>query len=269
MFAIAPSYLFAQTLTSSVSSLPSFGNCVINLATAAQKFTIGGSGLTNNVKLTPPASFEIATNCVSQYTSNPIFLNIDSGILSSTTVFVRLSPSLIGNVNGAINIESIGANEINISVSGVSVNWSIPTANGEYYGSTTDLSGAELKTALYNKISAHTVISYSGLWNTYATTDYFYNGKVWDIYSTNICGITPYDFTFGTNQCGNYSKESDCYNREHSFPQSWFGSASPMGSDMFHIYPTDGKVNGERSNYPYGEVSSATFTSLQGGKLGA
>ena len=269
MFAVAPSYLFAQTLTCSVSSLPSFGNCVINLATAAQKFTISGSGLTNEVIITPTASFEIATNCVSQYTSNPILLNIDSGILTNTTVFVRLSPSVIGNLNGTINVKSIGANDINIAVSGVSTNWNIPTANGNYYISTIDLSGAELKTALYNKISGHSVISYSGLWNTYSTTDNFYNGKVWDIYSTNICGLTPYDFAFGTNQCGNYSKEGDCYNREHSFPQSWFGSASPMVSDMFHIYPTDGKVNGERNNYPYGEVSSATYTSLQGGKLGA
>ncbi|MFZ4796415.1 MAG: endonuclease [Bacteroidia bacterium] len=266
---IAPFQLFAQTLTSSVSSLPSFGNCVINLATAAQKFTISGSGLTNEVTLTTSTSFEIATNCVSQYTSNPILLNIESGILSNTTVFVRLSPSVIGNVSGTVNIKSIGANEVNISVSGVSTNWNIPTANGNYYSSTTDLSGAELKTALFNKIAAHSVTSYSGLWNTYSTTDNFYNGKVWDIYSTNICGVTPYNYSFGTNQCGSYSKESDCYNREHSFPQSWFGSASPMVSDMFHIYPTDGKVNGERNNYPYGEVSSATFTSLQGGKLGA
>jgi endonuclease I len=268
IIAFAPIYLFAQNLTSSVSSLPSFGNCVINLATAAQKFTISGNGLTNEVIITPTASFEIATNCVSQFTSNPILLNIDSGILTNTTIFVRLSPSVIGNVSGVINIKSIGANDINIAVSGVSINWNIPTANGNYYSTTTNLSGAELKTALYNKISGHSVTSYSGLWNTYNITDHFYNGKVWDIYSTNICGVTPYDFTFGANQCGNYTKESDCYNREHSFPQSWFGSASPMVSDMFHIYPTDGKVNGERNNYPYGEVSSATFTSLQGGKLG-
>ncbi len=148
MIAIAPSYLFAQNLTCSVSSLPSFGNCVINLATAAQKFTISGSGLTNEVIITPTASFEIATNCVSQYTSNPILLNIDSGILTNTTIFVRLSPLVIGNVSGAINIKSIGANEINIAVSGVSTNWNIPTANGNYYSSTTDLNGAELKTSL-------------------------------------------------------------------------------------------------------------------------
>jgi hypothetical protein len=41
-----------------------------------------------------------------------------------------------------------------------------------------------------------------------------------------------------------------------------------MDSDIFHIYPTDGKVNGMRSNYPYGAVTSPTWTSLNGSKLG-
>jgi hypothetical protein len=41
-----------------------------------------------------------------------------------------------------------------------------------------------------------------------------------------------------------------------------------MVADMFHIYPTDGKVNGMRNNYPYGTVSSPTYTSANGSKLG-
>jgi endonuclease I len=75
-------------------------------------------------------------------------------------------------------------------------------------------------------------------------------------------------FTLGTKQCGNYSLECDCYNREHSVPQSWFKEASPMVSDIFHIYPTDGKVNGMRSNYPFGVVTNPTYTSHNGSKRG-
>ena len=41
-----------------------------------------------------------------------------------------------------------------------------------------------------------------------------------------------------------------------------------MVSDMFHVVPTDGKVNGQRSNFPFGEVSSASWTSQNGSKLG-
>ena len=40
-------------------------------------------------------------------------------------------------------------------------------------------------------------------------------------------------------------------NREPSMPKSWFDEGSPMKSDAFHIYPTDGKVNNQRSNYPF------------------
>lgn len=130
-----------------------------------------------------------------------------------------------------------------------------------YYDNATGKTGAALKTALYTIIKGHTVISYEGLINAYKTTDQKPDGTIWDMYSNCT-------YTIGTKQCGNYSVECDCYNREHSFPQSWFAKASPMVSDLFHIYPTDGKVNGMRDNYPYGTVTAPTYTSGNGSKLG-
>lgn len=138
-----------------------------------------------------------------------------------------------------------------------------------YYNTAQGLTGNTLKTALHNIIKNHTQISYASLWNTYIKTDRKSNGKVWDIYSDVPSGTPPYQFTFSTDQCGNYAVEGDCYNREHSWPQSWFNSVNGPVSDMFHIYPTDGKVNGQTSNYPYGNVTTASWTSLNGGKLGA
>lgn len=137
-----------------------------------------------------------------------------------------------------------------------------------YYSTTTGKAGAELKTELYTIIKGHTVLSYSDLWNAFKTTDVKPNGKVWDMYSDNPNGTPPYEYTFGIDQCGNYSGENQCYNREHSFPQSWFDKSSPMVSDMFHIYPTDGYVNAMRSNYPFGEVGTPSRTSQNGSKLG-
>jgi endonuclease I len=137
-----------------------------------------------------------------------------------------------------------------------------------YYTTAEGKTGAELKTALYNIIKNHTVISYDGLWTAFQYTDKKSNGKVWDMYSDKPGQIPPYEYTFGTNQCGNYNSEGDCYNREHSFPKSWFDDASPMYSDLFHLYPTDGYVNNKRGNYIYGEVSSVTWTSQNGSKLG-
>ena len=108
-------------------------------------------------------------------------------------------------------------------------------------------------------------LSYSGLWTAYKTTDLYDNGKVWDMYSD--CS-----WTYGSDQCGTYSNECDCYNREHSIPKSWFGQKNEQsntpGTDIFHIVPTDGKVNGMRSNYAFGEVSSASYT-YDGAKLGS
>ncbi len=137
-----------------------------------------------------------------------------------------------------------------------------------YYNAAAGLSGNALKTALHNIIKNHNSISYNSLWNAYKKTDVKPNGKVWDIYSDVPAGMPPYEFAFSTDQCGTYSTEGDCYNREHSWPQSWFNSVNGPVSDLFHIYPTDGKVNGMRNNYPYGHVGTTNWTSLNGGKLG-
>ena len=137
-----------------------------------------------------------------------------------------------------------------------------------YYNTAQGLTGNPLKIALHNIIDNHTQISYTALWNAYQKTDRKANGKVWDMYSDVPSGTPPYQFTFVTDQCGNYAVEGDCYNREHSWPQSWFNSVTGPVSDLFHVYPTDGKVNGERSNYPYGNVGVASITTSNGGKLG-
>lgn len=129
-----------------------------------------------------------------------------------------------------------------------------------YYNSATG-TGETLKTQLYNIIRDHNVRSYDYLWTAFQSTDDLPNGKVWDMYSNCV-------FTFVSDQCGDYSNECDCYNREHSFPQNWFNSASPMVSDLFQVYPTDGKVNGVRDNYPYGTVAVPNYTTGNGSKRG-
>ena len=131
-----------------------------------------------------------------------------------------------------------------------------------------------LKTQLYNIIKGHTDNGYSGLYTIYQTSDrdYYYenDATILDMYSENPSGTDPYTYSAGTTQrCGTYSVEGDCYNREHIIPQSTFGSAAPMVSDAHFITPTDGKVNGQRSNYPHGPVTSPTWTSRNGSKLGA
>jgi len=137
-----------------------------------------------------------------------------------------------------------------------------------YYSSAEGLTGEHLKTELHEIIKGHNARTYDQLWTDVQSTDDKSNGKVWDMYSDNPDGTSPYEYTFVEDQCGNYSTEGDCYNREHSFPKSWFNEDDPMYTDLFHVYPVDGYVNGRRSNYPYGETSNADWTSQNGSKLG-
>ena len=147
----------------------------------------------------------------------------------------------------------------------------IPTG---YYDGTAGLSGAALKTKLSSIISSgHQTKSYDALDDEYPNSDkdsyYEKDGTVLDIYSENPTETDPYVYQFGVKKCGNYKIEGDCYNKEHIFPQGYFNKASPMVSDIHHIVPTDGKVNGMRSNFPFGNVgSSVSYTSKNGSKLG-
>ena len=138
-----------------------------------------------------------------------------------------------------------------------------------YYNGTEGLTGNALKTKLHSIIKSDNQVSYSGLWSAYEQTDKKPNGKVWDIYSDRPGGTPPYQFNFGSDQCGNYSGEGDCYNREHLWAQSWTSNDATEKTDLHHVYPTDGYVNNRRGNYAFGEVNSASWTSQNGGKLGS
>lgn len=136
-----------------------------------------------------------------------------------------------------------------------------------YYNIADGKNGYQLRIALFNIIKNHNQQSYSSLWEHFRQTDAKNDGTVWDMYSDNPDGNSAYSYTFA-NQCGNFNSEGDCFNREHSVPKSWFDDQYPMYTDLFHLYPTDGYVNNKRSNFPFGEVENATWTSTNGSKLG-
>ena len=115
-----------------------------------------------------------------------------------------------------------------------------------YYDNALNKSDQALLTALYNIITSHTNIGYDGLWAAYTDTDTNSDGYYIDMYSN-------YDKYTYSNKCGSYSAIGDCINREHSVPKSWWGGGKQAQySDIFNIVPTDGYVNNQRSNYPYG-----------------
>ena len=141
-----------------------------------------------------------------------------------------------------------------------------PNGSGTYYQNANGKKGAQLKTALCGIIYNRTEKSYDYLWTFFNTYDVRSDGKIWDMYS-NTTNYVP----GGSAQGHNYQGEGDSYNREHSFPKSWFGGeVKPMYTDLHHMYPTDGYVNNMRGNYPFGETNGETYKSANNfSKLGA
>jgi endonuclease I len=149
-----------------------------------------------------------------------------------------------------------------------------------YYNAAAGLSCAALKTALNGIITTgHTQNNYGSLDDVqFLTTDDRLNDAgnatvVYDMYSDNPLGADPYTYTFSQFNVGSGTDgEGNGWNKEHSFPNSWFSATSSTsnfpGADLNHIFPTDMDVNSLRGNYPYGVVASASTTTLNGSKLG-
>ncbi|MCI6643352.1 MAG: endonuclease [Alloprevotella sp.] len=133
-----------------------------------------------------------------------------------------------------------------------------------YYSAANQEKAAQLKTALYKIITEHKERTYNDLWSDFSKTDKRTDGTVWDMYSK----VTTYTMQ-GAEQGKTARKEGDAYNREHSFPKSWFNNGYPMYTDLFHLYPVDAYINTRRSNYPYGETDGDRYTTTSGfSKLG-
>ena len=264
-----------------------FGTCTAS-KTTTNTVVVKGTGFTESTTVTvtgtgfTAGSTSLSASKVNSSTGAQLQINFKSasagtyaGTLKLVSGSVTLQVSLTAKVSSSSSSSSSGSSSDSGSSSGDSgsssggstasgvTGGSIPSG---YYSTAVGKCGQALLTALYNKITSHTAVSYANLWTAFKDTDTKSNGKIWDVYSTK-------EFTYSTNQCGSYSKIGDCYNREHSFPKSWFSDATPMYTDLFHIYPTDGFVNNQRANYPFDECSSGTYVASSGtvkplGKLG-
>lgn len=105
----------------------------------------------------------------------------------------------------------------------------VTASYGNYYDSITDdLKDNELIDALYQKIKGHTVIGYNQAESKLHTLD---GGKC---SYTGLSGLS--------------------LNVEHIWPQSYFGSASPMVSDLHHLRLVSSTVNSKRGNVHFGDV---------------
>ena len=144
-----------------------------------------------------------------------------------------------------------------VAVMGLQATAAVPSG---YYDNAKNKSNKALMTALHTIIKGHTKRSYQQLWTDFRTTDC--NGNIIiDRYSDS-------QFIYNTNRCGVYNNIGDCYNREHSIPNSWWGGSDTDSAytDLHHMFPVDGWVNNERGNHPFGDCANGVATGT--GKLG-
>ena len=142
-----------------------------------------------------------------------------------------------------------------------------PAPDDDGYFDGIDPGSQSLKQNLHNLISNFDRVSYDDLWDVFPYTDDDGSGHVWDMYSDNPGGSDPYSYDFD-DACGQYGEEGDCYNREHTWPTDWNDSDTDMKSDLNHVFPTDGYVNGRRGNLPFGIVDDVDWQSLNGSLRG-
>lgn len=143
----------------------------------------------------------------------------------------------------------------------------------DYYASIDpNARGEVLRAQLTALIAPHKVLSYGALWSAFVELDRLGGnrsacsaGTLADIFSAT-CWVPV------QQQCGNFRREGDCYNREHSFPKSWWGGATSSAAytDLFHLFPADGYDNNRRGNDPLGTVNenAVIYRTSDGGMLG-
>ena len=117
------------------------------------------------------------------------------------------------------------------------------TYNDNYYDSTQNKKGGELKSVLHDIIKGHSELDYGDLWDALRYTDE-------DPNNTNNVLLLYSGWSYSkTNNGGNV----DEWNREHVWAKSHgdFGTRPPAGTDLHHIRPTDVSVNSKRGSLDF------------------
>jgi len=208
----------------------------------------------------------IGADKIGSYSSTTSFIITGLNSLTSYHVFVFAA-------SGTCTGEPF-YNTTSLDGSATTTNSGIPPG---YYDAAAGLSCQNLKTALRNIIATGQIaLNYSTIDNTEMPavdtirSDDALRSIIWDIYSNNNSGPEPFEFNSSQNPAGGFcggttgGTEGICWNKEHTFPRSWFklsGSSyqQPTEADLFIVRATDSKINGNRANVPYSTTVSPTY----------
>ncbi|MBS1492023.1 MAG: T9SS type A sorting domain-containing protein [Bacteroidetes bacterium] len=94
-----------------------FGGVVVGGSSSSSSYTVSGANLTSDILIHPPTGFEIRTGA-NPFSTSDITLTQSGGIVNSTTIDVRFTPTGTGSVSGNVVNSSTGAPDANVPVSG-------------------------------------------------------------------------------------------------------------------------------------------------------
>ncbi len=109
------------------SNFSNFVTCP-STASPSQTFTVSGTFLTANISVTVPSGYEVSTSANSGYATS-LTLTQTNGVVTNTTVYIRLASTASGTPAGNISLSSTGATTQTIAVAGT-LN-SVPTITGQ------------------------------------------------------------------------------------------------------------------------------------------
>lgn len=224
--------------------------------------------------------------------NNATWINLPLNLIDINTVVCF---DLLFQLHPAIDVSTISGTAVYFgfkytSTTGVGKYYKIDNVRieAEYYASIfSDVQAgdrcAELKTEIHDLIRNQRKVYYTStnydLWDALLQTDTRMNDTesaiiVWDMFTDIPIGLGEFEFDHCTNRDsgGSGSGEGLFYNREHSFPKSWWGggtlAADTQYVDLHHIVPSDRAMNNAKSNHPPGMVTNATITGTNGFKVG-
>lgn len=112
----APSFM---ALTGSLNPF----NQIVGTPSASQTYSVEGTGLTQDITVTPPVNYEISIDGGATWFTNasPLVIVQSGGAVPPTTVTVRLNAAATGTFNGDIAHVSAGVTTVNQPVNGTTV----------------------------------------------------------------------------------------------------------------------------------------------------
>jgi large repetitive protein len=152
----------SATITST-GTLSPFSTCA-GVASSSQTFSISGTSLTADIVLTAPTGYELSIDAGANYFATLTLTQL-RGVVTSTTVYVRLKSDATNGASGNVSATSTGATTVNVAT-GTGVVIALPTFSNQPSSSIQNLCLNQPATALTVSVSGGSGYSYKWYSNT-------------------------------------------------------------------------------------------------------